>query len=107
MSRQRRKRRPAEPKFYSTLAQFDGYCGMCSTSFGVGQQIYYCAKTDTTPTMRVHQHCYLKQMNLYAPSNPSRPTVRIGATGNNVTTVPTVSRRARHLQRLARDNRTH
>ena len=74
MRRQRRKRRPDEPKFISTLAHFNGSCGICSRSFCIGARIYWCPKTDTTPTMRVHQFCYLHRTGSYAPSDPSRPT---------------------------------
>jgi hypothetical protein len=106
MRRQRRKPRPAEPKFFSTLAHFNGFCEICSTSFNIGERIYWCPKTATTPTMRVHQSCYLKHTGSYAPSDPSRPTVRVGPAGQGFTTVRTASRRSRYLQRLARDNRT-
>jgi hypothetical protein len=86
MSRQRRKPRPNEPKFFPTLSHFLGYCGICSRSFGIGERIYWCPKTETTPTMRVHQHCYLKHTGSYAPSDPSRPTVRVGPPGQRFNT---------------------
>jgi hypothetical protein len=120
MSRQRRKPRPAEPKFVLALAHFNGFCGLCSASvvsedadlkkaaarFSIGDRIYWCPKTETTPTMRVHESCYLLQMGLYGPSDPSRPTVRVGPTGRGFTPVRTVRRKSRHIQKLTREQRT-
>ena len=106
MSRQRRKPRTDEPRFISTLAHFNGYCGICSLSFGIGERIYWCPKTDTTPTMRVHESCYLKKTGLYRPSDPSRPTVRVGPPGQGFTPVRTVRPKSRHVQRLVREQRT-
>ena len=113
MSRQRRKPRPAEPKYFSELAYFNGLCGICAESgeiseksfFNIGERILRCPKTATTPTMRVHQHCYLKHTGSYAPYDPSRPIVRVGPPGQGFSAVRPIRRRSLHFQRLAREQR--
>lgn len=106
MSRQRRKPRPVEPKFFPALAHFFGCCGICNLSFSIGERIYWCPKTATTPTMRVHESCYLKKTGLYGPSDPSHPTVRVGPPGQGFAAVRTVRRKSWHVQRLVREQRT-
>src|SRR2546430_532115 len=56
--------------FYKLLARFDGFCRVCSTSYTVGDQIYWCPKTPTTHEMTCHALCYLK---LITRSKSSRP----------------------------------
>ena len=64
----RRGKKHVEPKFYPGLARFDGFCDVCSTSFKLGDRIYWCAKTPTSRTCRCHELCYLKKMGTLGPS---------------------------------------
>jgi hypothetical protein len=75
--RHRRTRRRVKTKkttFYRLLARFDGTCGMCDTSFRLGEPIYWCPKTPSTAVLRCHEACYQKHMGIWGPSREASPS---------------------------------
>ena len=76
----RTRRRPKTSKrkrpvrFYRMLARFDGACGLCDTSFRLGEPIYWCAKTPTTAVCRCHESCYQTHVGTWGPSRQPSPS---------------------------------
>src|SRR5437016_5792222 len=70
---ERKKPQPDAPTFIPALARFDGRCGICNAAYELGDRIYWCRKTRTTRTMRVHQSCYLQRTGAFVPSFKASP----------------------------------
>jgi hypothetical protein len=73
-TRRRVKTKKTTPPFYRLLARFDGTCGLCGTSFRLGEPIYWCPKTPTTTVCRCHDACYQKHMGTWKPSSKPSPS---------------------------------